>query len=968
MGIMGNFVPPKLKLHKSIPMKKLSGFILLFTVTLFMQHVVAQNEKLKPVVQYPVYFDVSPPLRDVAKQQLNTQTSWKEKEGKREVENIFRHKTNPTPEELSSMYSDPARQDNMGQVQTDTTIQNFDGNTNTEGYVPPDIHGDVGPNHYFQVVNCHYSIYNKSGVKLIGPLASSSMWSGLPNNSNDGDAVVLYDEQADRWIFSQFSLPTTSGPFYQMIAVSQTGDPTGTWYRWEYSFTNMGDYPKFGIWPDGYYMAVNRFNGSGTTYYGTGAYAFNRTQMIAGNASPAMISFTLGSSNEAYAFLPADCDGPFPTTGTPEYFAYINDNPDHMVIYEFHADWANTANSTFTSTVTLPVTTFSSFTASAVVSQKNATQKLDALSDRFMYRLQYRKFNDHAAMVTNHTVNAGSNVCGIRWYELRNTGSGWSIYQQSTYSPDATSRWMASIAMDTAQTIAMSYSVSSSTMFPAIRYCGRLKNDPLNTMSIAERGIMNGGGSQTGANRWGDYSAISCDPSQGGVFWATHEYYSSTSSVGWKTRIASFSFGNIMTVHATATPSTINIGQNSQLDVTATGGSGTYTYSWTSVPAGYTSAIKNPVVSPVNSTKYIAHVNDGTQTKTDTTQVLVTLAVVATATPDTVNAGQSTQLHATPSGGSGTYSYVWTSIPAGFNSILQNPTVSPTQTTQYIVQASDNAQIAKDTVQVVVNLAPMTVNATATPTALCLGQTTQLDVTATGGTGNYTYSWSSIPAGFTSTQKNPTAQPMVNTEYIASVNDGSQTKKDTTLMVVISDPASAFAGNDTTVCTYNLTIPVQGTAANYSSPQWTTSGNGTFQNPQSLNTLYTFGTTEKALGYVNLTLTVNSIYPCTSTPFDSRHIVLDPCTGIPGNGSANFAVSVRPNPTEGEFTLTVKGASNQEVSVSIVNMVGQKVMDLKFDSGNELVKAINMGEFPKGPYFIRVNTKDHMAMEKLILH
>ncbi len=599
------------------------------------------KEVHKPtLVQKAIYFDVSPPLRDMVQvPATKADNSWKD--------GIVKNNLYPygSPKEGAYNPLTPASQIQtwFGKSITDTTIQNFDGVGNVGGYVPPDTDGDVGLNHYFQVVNCSYAIYNKSGVKLVGPNTNSSIWSGMPNNSNDGDAVVLYDEIADRWLFTQFSLPHyPNGPFFQMIAVSTSPDPTGSYNRYEFSFTSMGDYPKFGIWTDGYYMSINRFSAGSLNAQGTGAVAFNRTKMLAGDQSAEMVMFTTSGTNEPWAILPADCDGDFPPAGTPNYFAYLHDNIDRIGIYEFHVDWTNTANSTYTLVSQLPVESFAGTVPG--IPQQGTTRTLDPISGRLMFRLPFRKFSDHWSLVGISTVNVGSNVAGLRWYELRNPGTSggtWSIYQQGTYSPDSHSRWMGSIDIDANGNIAMGYSVSSATMYPSIRYCGRMNNDPLGQITIAEKGIINGGGSQTAntggsTSRWGDYSAISCDPSSNGTFWYTTEYYSSTSQQSWKTRIGSFSFANVLSVDGTATPSTVCSGGTTQLDVNATGGSGTYTYSWTSIPPGFTSTLKNPVASPLVDTKYIALANDGTQTKADTVPVTAIQPAVANAPNDTV--------------------------------------------------------------------------------------------------------------------------------------------------------------------------------------------------------------------------------------------------------------------------------------------------------------------------------------------
>jgi hypothetical protein len=926
----------------------------------------AQNDVSKPIIRYPVYFDVSPPLRDMAKNAMpHADNSWKDGI----VKNFFNMRQHQNKPVFAPDWVDPVRQSSAPAAILDTTIANFEGNSNTQGYDPPDTHGDVGPNHFFQVVNCHYSIYSKTGALLLGPLNTSTIWNGMPNNSNDGDAVVLYDEIANRWMIAQFSLANCpTGPYYEMIAVSQTADPTGSWYRYEYSFTAMPDYPKFGIWPDGYYMSVNLFAGC-ANYTGTGQAAFHRSKMLTGDATAEMVYFTLPSSNNAWALLPSDCDGVFPTTGTPNYFVYLMNGPYYLGIYEFHVDWTTMTNSTFGNYQQLTVNTFNDNLPG--IPQKNTTRLADALSDRLMYRLQYRKFSDHAALVTNHTVNAGSNVGGVRWYELRKTTGSWSVYQQSTFSPDATSRWMGSIALDTAGNMALGYSISSSSMFPSIKYTGRMKNDPLNTMSIAERGIFNGTGSNTvndnyGTCRWGDYSALTADPAGNATFWYTQQY-NVTMGSSWHTRIASFSFQNSMTVTATATPPLINIGQTSQLNVTASGGTGIYTYSWTSIPAGFNTTTQNPVVAPVNTTKYVAHVTSGTQTKTDTTQVSVNINVTATANPYTINAGQTSQLTTTAAGGTGTYTYSWSSSPAGFTSTMQNPVVSPGVTTIYTDVVSDGALSNSDTAIVHVNQQPMTVTATATPPLICLGSTSQLNAIATGGSLIYTYSWTSNPPGFTSNIQNPVVQPVMTTRYIVSVNDGSQTKMDSVLVSVTPTP-TAFAGNDTTVCVTLLSIDLNGTATSYSTVAWSTSGSGTFSNSTQLNTSYYPSAADKTTGTVNLTLTAWPVSPCVNSVSSTRHITFTPCAGIPETSSDLFGFTLAPNPSPGIFTLQVNGARNKELSITIFDAWSKPVYTDKFrNTSKSYQRQFDFSKLAKGIYLVKVQTEQEVKSEKLVI-
>jgi hypothetical protein len=609
-------------------MKKiLTLLVMLITGTSFL---IAQDAPQVPVVMKPVYFDLSPPLRDmVQKSDPVADLSWKA--------GIVKNKKNVSSNEEAgqdNLFSDEVVQAMLGDAMTDTTIQNFDGIGST-GYYPPDTDGDVGPSHYFQVVNCKYAIYNKNGVKILGPNNNSNIFSGLPNNSNDGDAIVLYDENADRWLFSQFSLPNyPNGPFYENVAISQTGDPTGSWYRYQFQFADMPDYPKLSVWADGYYMTIRRFASGSGNWLGPAAVAMDRASMLAGSPTASMVMFNLPSSSEGP--LPADCDSEFPAAGTPCPVCYLTNSS--VKVYDFHVDWANTANSTFLNTVTVPIATFSNFGSSNYISQKGTTQKLDAFSRKVtMFRMPYRKFNAHSSMLLNTTVNVNS-VAAIRWMELRYINNTWSLYQEGTYAPgDGHHRWMGSIAMDSAGNIALGFSISSTNMFPSIRYTGRLSGDPLGVMTIAESGIINGGGSQTNVDgRWGDYSALVADPSEVGKFWYTTEYYSSTSNSNWKTRIASFSFGNIFSAVASSNPPLVCQGDSSQLSVVANGGSGIYSYSWTSIPAGFTSTLQNPKVAPEDTTKYIVTTTDGTLTRTDTTYVNVQHLPVVTAGNDTI--------------------------------------------------------------------------------------------------------------------------------------------------------------------------------------------------------------------------------------------------------------------------------------------------------------------------------------------
>ena len=513
----------------------------------------SQQKRISPAKTiYPFKFDKTIPLREMKK---ITAGSVKIESEEREIPNKDGVKKPKVQKQTQNMLNsqDLSIQSQMGNLNSiSSPIKNWDGITNLYGVYPPDTEGDVSPDYYIQMVNLSFQIWDKSGNSLYGPVANSTLWNGFGDpwdGSNDGDPVVLYDKAADRWMFSQFALPNyPDGPFYILIAITETGDPLGSWYRYGFKFDDLPDYPKFGIWPDGYYLTVNKFASHSLSWAGVSVAVFNRNEMLTGNPAARMVIWNFSSNDDPWSMLPSNFDGPPPPDGTPNYMIYMNDNTwgypsDQLRIFECHVDWNSTPSSTLTGPTILTTSSFNS-TFTRNISQPVTHQRLDPLSSRLLYRLQYRNFGSYQTLVTNQTVNVGSNVGGVRWYELHNTGSGWSIYQQGTYQPGSDSRWMGSIAMDGYGNIGLGYSVSSSSVYPSIRYVGRYKNDPLGQMTVTEQTITSGSGYQSGsAGRWGDYSTMSIDPIDDATFWYTTEYVQTSGTVNWKTRIASFTLG-----------------------------------------------------------------------------------------------------------------------------------------------------------------------------------------------------------------------------------------------------------------------------------------------------------------------------------------------------------------------------------------------------------------------------------------
>jgi hypothetical protein len=425
---------------------------------------------------------------------------------------------------------------------------NFDGLGNgqlgfTVSSAPPDTNGAVGATQYVEIVNSSFAVFNKAnGAIVAGPTTTNTLWSGFGGGcqtNDDGDGIVLYDKLAGRWVISQFSVSTT--PYLQCVAVSTTSDATGTYNRYSFQYSNFDDYPKMGVWPDGYYTTFNMFNGN--TFVGADSCAYNRTAMLAGSAAQ-QVCFQQGSG--VGGLLPADMDGTTaPPAGSPNYQIYYGTNSLQM--YKFHVDFVTTANSTYTGPTNIPVAAFSPLCGGGTcVVQPSGGNQLDSLADRLMFRLAYRNLGNHESLVTSHSVVAGSSG-GIRWYEIQNPSGTPVVAQQSTFAPDSNYRWMSSVAMDQAGDIAVGYSVSSSSVDPSVRFAARLATDPVSTLgaevsAVAGGGVQNGSTSNGPLTRWGDYSAMTVDPVDDCTFWYTQEYMKTTGSFNWNTRIASFKF------------------------------------------------------------------------------------------------------------------------------------------------------------------------------------------------------------------------------------------------------------------------------------------------------------------------------------------------------------------------------------------------------------------------------------------
>jgi uncharacterized repeat protein (TIGR01451 family) len=459
-----------------------------------------------------------------------------------------------------------------------TPSPNFD--TDQRGDGPPDANGAVGLNHYIQIVNFSFEVFDKNGNRLAGPTDPQTLWSGAPADDDcrvrgRGDPYVVYDHLADRWVITQFANHQTNAgdPLaVQCIAVSKGPNPvTDGFFAYTFQLGVKNDYPKLAVWPDGYYMISQRDDYDSTTN-NLDAWVFDRANMLNGNPATFQQKNSVFQNHHDIIALPSDLTGPPPPAGSPNFYVrpydgnLFGDGLPRIEIFEFHADWGVPANTTFGLIQTIDTTTgLASFSSSTCggssldpdcVPQPGTSNKLEVISVWPMGPLQYRNFGDHETLLFTHAVNVdGMGLIGMRWYELRRgpVGSGkWKIHQQGTFSPaDSTTttttsiyRWMGSIAMDQAGNIALGYSASNDgvaphpTVFPGIRVVGRLATDPPGEMTTPEVHLADGGAASAG--RWGDYSAMRVDPANGCTFWYTTEYINGTK--GQQTHVGAVDF------------------------------------------------------------------------------------------------------------------------------------------------------------------------------------------------------------------------------------------------------------------------------------------------------------------------------------------------------------------------------------------------------------------------------------------
>lgn len=498
----------------------------------------AEDEWPNVTVMRAVHHDTSRPLRDITPKPRGPV-------GKPVVKRI---RPIPLPQGSNAPFArDSVAQMRDGPLVPTTDELNFAGvGQGDYGYsvnsAPPDTAGSVGKTQYVSWVNTDFAVFRKrDGRKVFGPVDGNTLWDGFGGGceaSNSGDILVVYDQLADRWVLSQFAVQFL--PYLQCVAVSTTSDATGSYnrYSFNYGVTEFPDYPKMGLWPDGYYTTYNIFT-NGQSFAGSKVCAFDRAKMLVGdNATQQCVQL---NSNFG-GLLPSSLEGKnLPPDGSPNYVFNLGTSTS-LNMWKFDVDWNRPSRTRLRGPTPITVPQYQpACGGGACIPQKNTPQRLDSLADRLMYRVVYRKRRNSEQVLLSHSVNTDSRV-GVRWYELRDPGGAPSLFQSGTFAPGDQFRWMPSLGIDGRGNIAVGYSRSSATEFPAIVYSGRVPNDPLGTLG-RERVIQQGGGSQLpDLSRWGDYATMSIDPEDDCTFWFSSEYLKNSGTFNWSTRVGSFKF------------------------------------------------------------------------------------------------------------------------------------------------------------------------------------------------------------------------------------------------------------------------------------------------------------------------------------------------------------------------------------------------------------------------------------------
>ncbi len=414
---------------------------------------------------------------------------------------------------------------------------------------PPDPDGAIGKDYYVQMVNATaFQVFDKTdGSEVSGIISMNTIWAGMGVTSL-GDPIVFFDQEHERWIITEFN---GSGNAL-LIAVSETSDPLGSYFTYEFSTPQFPDYPKYSLWTNAVVVTSNE-GGSGQEFY-----VIDRAALIAGEDNVNIqrhVLPTIPGSPGFFVATPVDWIGSaVPPVDAKPMVIRMNDDAwgdspiDLIEIFEIDIDWSDATNTVVTQT-DVETAAYDSNPCSvsgpgfSCIPQLNGGG-IDGLQEVIMNQVKYRNFGSYEAIVLCFIVDytGGDNTAGIRWMELRRSGgAGWTVYQEGTFAPDdGLDRFIPSIAMDVSGNIGLAYSISSENIHPGLAYTGRRSSDPLGEMTVEEYIIVEGNGIAPNS-RYGDYSCMTVDPIDERGFWFTAEYMKTSS--GWGTMITAFELG-----------------------------------------------------------------------------------------------------------------------------------------------------------------------------------------------------------------------------------------------------------------------------------------------------------------------------------------------------------------------------------------------------------------------------------------
>lgn len=460
---------------------------------------------------------------------------------------------------------------------------------------PSDNSLAVGPDHIVQTVNSRMAIFTKKGKRfdvtgkvLYGPVPTNNVFKGFGGpceKLNSGDAVVRYDQLADRWLIvmptfsklpsrhdSSLKLPQPGeavrlyepppapadtatprrGPrptpppnstYCMCYAISTGPDPFGPYYRYEFKRELFPDYPRPAVWPDGYYTSTS----TGDDVIERHAYVVDRQKMLKGEEATEQ-SFIIKDVN---FLVNADLDGKqLPPPGAPNIMLATGGaqlkgefSDDGIYAWKFHVDWTDPSKTKLDGPVKIPVEPYTYLCNGQLtkcVPQPDTETRLDAQGDKLMARVIYRRIGNRESIVAVHSVNTTAGSGGVRWYEFRlDKSRDVKLYQQGTYAPDSNFRWMASAAMDKHGNIGIGYSFGGASQYPGQRFAGRLSGDKLGVLTLNEIVLAAGEASQTNTLRWEDYTQTAIDPSDDETIWYVGDYLKK-GATNYSTRIGAF--------------------------------------------------------------------------------------------------------------------------------------------------------------------------------------------------------------------------------------------------------------------------------------------------------------------------------------------------------------------------------------------------------------------------------------------